>query len=451
LGNQIFEKFDPDLFACGTTIIDRTLPNDYGPNTALTFWPSQDSFLRAGINFDEFTFEIVSSFLWKVPDNGTAPTKIGPLEQTSNEPPFNQIPLALNGLALVTNGNNTLYSLVGNQTSGNADLRVLNITDASIISSTPVKINGVQDVTPVTLTSDSSGTLWAIVDPPNSFEDLVTLDTTTNPETVIATVIGNNAGDDFDDIAFDEMDNLYGLDQRSLYSINKSTGVSSFVCDLGGFDGSEFGLSASLGRSLAFNTTDNLMYREAVGFGVQFEFSFEKFDIDSFNCDIATQVGISTEHEEPLALTFWEEGNVFLFAHFDSPTLANVTETGQLSTVGVLDHTPKGLAFVDPSQQGGDSDGDGVLDGDDNCPTDSNFNQLDMDNDGTGDACDFENRITSDVTLTQSTTSLGDVIVQGGAVLTVNAGVNLDMDFTSNKLLVTSGSTVLVKAGASIS
>jgi hypothetical protein len=98
-----------------------------------------------------------------------------------------------------------------------------------------------------------------------------------------------------------------------------------------------------------------------------------------------------------------------------------------------------------------DGDGDGVSDDVDNCPSDSNSNQLDMDNDNTGDACDLENRITSDVTLTQSTTSLGNVIVQGGAVLTVNAGVDLDIDFTSNSLLVTSGSTVWVKAGASIS
>jgi len=99
----------------------------------------------------------------------------------------------------------------------------------------------------------------------------------------------------------------------------------------------------------------------------------------------------------------------------------------------------------------GDDDFDGVPNSTDNCPSDSNPSQLDMDDDGTGDACDLENRITSDVTLTQSTTSLGDVIVQGGAVLTVNAGVNLDIDFTSNNLFVTSGSGVLVKAGASIS
>ena len=118
--------------------------------------------------------------------------------------------------------------------------------------------------------------------------------------------------------------------------------------------------------------------------------------------------------------------------------------------MGTLDHQAKGLAFV--GQAGlPDGDGDGIPDDSDNCPSDSNSNQLDMDDDGTGDACDLENRITSDVTLTQSTTSLGDVIVQGGAVLTVNAGVNLDIDFTSNNLFVTSGSGVLVKAGASIS
>lgn len=37
-----------------------------------------------------------------------------------------------------------------------------------------------------------------------------------------------------------------------------------------------------------------------------------------------------------------------------------------------------------------DGDGDGVVDGQDNCPGDENASQLDCDGDGTGDACDLE-------------------------------------------------------------
>ena len=36
------------------------------------------------------------------------------------------------------------------------------------------------------------------------------------------------------------------------------------------------------------------------------------------------------------------------------------------------------------------TDGDGVLDSEDNCPTDPNSDQIDTDNDGQGDACDLD-------------------------------------------------------------
>ena len=38
----------------------------------------------------------------------------------------------------------------------------------------------------------------------------------------------------------------------------------------------------------------------------------------------------------------------------------------------------------------GDQDNDGIPDGEDNCPTDANANQLDLDGDGIGDACDMQ-------------------------------------------------------------
>lgn len=97
-----------------------------------------------------------------------------------------------------------------------------------------------------------------------------------------------------------------------------------------------------------------------------------------------------------------------------------------------------------------DSDDDGVPDSSDNCPSVVNTNQLDMDNDTDGDACDDENIITTNTILSQNTISLGDVVVQGGAVITINSGITLDIDFENHKLLVQSGSGVLIKAGGTI-
>ena len=48
------------------------------------------------------------------------------------------------------------------------------------------------------------------------------------------------------------------------------------------------------------------------------------------------------------------------------------------------------FSFPDPcADLGGDSDGDGVCDANDNCPTVTNSDQSDNDGDGVGDACDF--------------------------------------------------------------
>lgn len=42
-----------------------------------------------------------------------------------------------------------------------------------------------------------------------------------------------------------------------------------------------------------------------------------------------------------------------------------------------------------PTTGKADSDGDGIVDGSDNCPAVANFNQADIDLDGRGDACDL--------------------------------------------------------------
>jgi len=96
-----------------------------------------------------------------------------------------------------------------------------------------------------------------------------------------------------------------------------------------------------------------------------------------------------------------------------------------------------------------DTDLDGIADVDDNCINTPNPNQLDMDGDGVGDLCDVVNIITSDVTLSVNTISLGNVIVQNNAVLTIE-GITLDINLGTFSLTVKSGGGVLIKSGGTI-
>jgi hypothetical protein len=69
---------------------------------------------------------------------------------------------------------------------------------------------------------------------------------------------------------------------------------------------------------------------------------------------------------------------------------AALKPTGNELRIVALNYEPGlsrygGLTFAVTTE---DTDGDGVLDGGDNCPTTSNADQADLDSDGTGDACD---------------------------------------------------------------
>jgi len=95
-----------------------------------------------------------------------------------------------------------------------------------------------------------------------------------------------------------------------------------------------------------------------------------------------------------------------------------------------------------------DTDMDGIPDSADNCPDDANPGQEDLDGDGpgdgTGDACDLSNLITTDTTLATDHSVISDVIVQVGVTLTVPNPHSLTLN--SANLIVTG--TLVVDGGS---
>lgn len=89
----------------------------------------------------------------------------------------------------------------------------------------------------------------------------------------------------------------------------------------------------------------------------------------------------------------WENLHTFLPAHFSSSEAFGVwNEAGSTYVAGrgfnTLTGREEALLWRKAAGNGADYDGDGIVDGADNCPESSNADQLDTDGDGMGDACD---------------------------------------------------------------
>jgi subtilisin family serine protease len=96
-----------------------------------------------------------------------------------------------------------------------------------------------------------------------------------------------------------------------------------------------------------------------------------------------------------------------------------------------------------------DIDNDGIKNSQDNCPNDANTNQADLDNDNIGNVCDDVNIVNTNTIMQSDSILTGDLIVQDDSVLTIQSG-KLGIDLSNYKILVKSGSGILIKAGSAI-
>ena len=82
-----------------------------------------------------------------------------------------------------------------------------------------------------------------------------------------------------------------------------------------------------------------------------------------------------------------------------------------------------------------DLDNDGIPNDSDNCPNDSNADQKNLDLDALGDACDILNEILVSQIVTTSHSLMGDLVIDGGSVLTLTNDSNINIP-PGSKLLV---------------
>ena len=234
-----------------------------------------------------------------------------------------------------------LYSV----SSVDDQLREVDPATGSTLSSVAITLAGKTVSRSTGLATDpTTGQLWALLRTSDSgtctgnpdsggggrIPWLVKLD----PITGVATLVGST-GDCFAGIAFKSDGTLYGVTgdganvSETLYTLSKTTGAATLVTPLGNGDS---------GEAIAINPNDGLLYH-ASGFVTPI---FEKVNLTTLGI---TDIPLSGfQYSELAALTMRQDG-VFLAADIDS-NLLTVTTDGVVAVSGLLDQTPKGLAFV---------------------------------------------------------------------------------------------------------
>lgn len=187
-------------------------------------------------------------------------------------------------------------------------------------------------------TDPTTGLVYAMFSPTvgGSTTRLITID----PNNGAATNVGMST-DKFAGIAFDAQGNLFGVSgdggviPEALYSISKTTGVATFLLQLG--NGGE-------GEALSFNPKDGLLYH-ASGSGAINEPTIGTIleTIDPVTLQI-TPVTLSAYPISGITALCRLDSQTFLGATFGFE-LVTISTTGVISPLGGLDHLAKGFAF----------------------------------------------------------------------------------------------------------
>lgn len=133
--------------------------------------------------------------------------------------------------------------------------------------------------------------------------------------------------------------------------------------------------------------------------------------------------------DETQVITGLAEGNYYVRIITEAPSSCNITQPISITSTSSC------------ANQGGDTDGDGICNNQDNCPNQSNPNQLDSDGDNIGDACDDPQgsgcNFTTNLALNQPTNQINTIQVNG-----ITGSASKAVDGNQNGTFFTNNSSV---------
>ncbi|MHC5112493.1 MAG: thrombospondin type 3 repeat-containing protein [Planctomycetota bacterium] len=167
---------------------------------------------------------------------------------------------------------------------------------------------------------------------------------------------------------------------ETLFTINTTNAALTLVQSLG---------NGNDGEAIAFNPDDGQMYHmSGTGAGL----IFERINLTTGVVTPIPLSGAAIGTREAIGFVYDPSAGLFYGSLFDWTggilSFVSITPGGFVTIIGPAQFAWKDYMIYNFSPAPADSDGDGVPDETDNCPSVANANQRDADFDGAGNACD---------------------------------------------------------------